>query len=458
MSDSDLLRQFAAADSQAAFAELVRRRIDLVYSAALRQLAGDTHRAQDVTQEVFVALARKAQALANHPDLLGWLFTSTHFAAVQAIRAEQRRKKREHASQLMPDTPELGRTDPQWERVWPLLDGALHELPARDRQVVLLRFFDKKTFAAIGEMLGLSENAAQKNAERALEKLQAVLARRGVTSTGAALGAALAGNVVTAAPPALAAMVTQTALAGATTASLVGGTTVFMSATKISIAAGVAIAAIATGIFLQTRNSSVPAAPPPPARETSATTTKPESAEVAELRARLAATEKRAESAEGDNTTLLQAISDFRAAPNSPPPPPQPKQTRDPSTLSREEVLAELTGYLEKQEAKVRAMPGYRPYQEPDETLLTAEQRASLDRSRERVKAKGGRLFVSDNYPHGGTVQTNPIYESEMMRNRLPQLTPDDRKALDERWARVNAEQVFAENAAKAAQKASSAK
>jgi RNA polymerase sigma factor (sigma-70 family) len=171
MSDSDLLRQFAAHDSQGAFAELVRRRIDLVYSAALRQLAGDAHRAQDVTQEVFVALACKARTLASHPDLLGWLFTSTHFAAVQAIRAEQRRKQRERVSQLMHETPDLGRTDPEWERVRPLLDGALHELPARDRQVILLRFFDGKPFAAIGEKLGLSENAAQKSAERALEKL-----------------------------------------------------------------------------------------------------------------------------------------------------------------------------------------------------------------------------------------------------------------------------------------------
>lgn len=446
MSDSELLRRFVAENSQEAFAELVRRRIDLVYSAALRQLAGDQHRAKDVMQEVFVALARKARTLATHPDLLGWLFTSTHFAALQAIRTEQRRRKREHESHLMHDTPALGRDHPEWERVQPLLDLAMHELPARDRQVVLLRFFDRKPFAAIGEILGLSENAAQKSAERALEKLQAALARRGVTSTGAALGAALAGNIVTAAPAGLVTAVTQTALAGAATSlagSSVGGLSLLMSSTKITIAAAVGIAAIATGLVLRERNAATESGHHARVAETAATTAR---AEIVELRTRLAASEKRAVSAENDNAILLQAISDSRTTQKPPPAAPQPAPPITPLP-SRDAILAQLTANIEKMEARARAMPGYRPYQEPDEARLAPEQRVNLAQRRERARAKNGYLFASFDFP-GMIYEQGPNYDSEEVRKLLPQLTPEDRKALDERQARASAETAFAKTIA----------
>jgi DNA-directed RNA polymerase specialized sigma24 family protein len=88
MTDSELLRKFADETCESAFAELVQRRINFVYSAALRQLAGDKHRAKDITQEVFIDLARKAAALKRHPDLLGWLYMSTRFAALRAETAD----------------------------------------------------------------------------------------------------------------------------------------------------------------------------------------------------------------------------------------------------------------------------------------------------------------------------------------------------------------------------------
>ena len=94
MNDSELLRRFAAEHADDAFAELVRRRIGLVYSAALRQVGGDAHRAEDIAQEVFIDLARKARSLARHPALIGWLYTSTHFAAAKSNRTEQRRSRR----------------------------------------------------------------------------------------------------------------------------------------------------------------------------------------------------------------------------------------------------------------------------------------------------------------------------------------------------------------------------
>src|SRR5438270_11438820 len=102
-SDAQLLRRFVVDGHEAAFSELVSRRIDLVYSAALRQLGGDTHRAEDVTQLVFIDLARKARTLARHPSLLGWLYTSTHHAAVNTIRVEQRRQRREEEAHIMDD-------------------------------------------------------------------------------------------------------------------------------------------------------------------------------------------------------------------------------------------------------------------------------------------------------------------------------------------------------------------
>src|SRR5215510_1433592 len=99
--DGDMLRDYAQRRSEEAFAELVRRHVDLVYSAALRQLNGDVHLAQDVTQTVFSDLARKAGSLSDRRDLAGWLYTSTHFAAAKAVRTEQRRHTREQEAHAM---------------------------------------------------------------------------------------------------------------------------------------------------------------------------------------------------------------------------------------------------------------------------------------------------------------------------------------------------------------------
>src|SRR5471030_1800646 len=108
--DHELLRRFAEADSEAAFAELVRRHVNLVYSAALRQVNGDAHLAQDVAQTVFTNLARKAAPLSRREVLTGWLYTSAHFAAAKIVRGENRRRDREEkymgepTSETAPDT------------------------------------------------------------------------------------------------------------------------------------------------------------------------------------------------------------------------------------------------------------------------------------------------------------------------------------------------------------------
>ena len=249
--DAELLRRYADEKSEAAFAELVRRHLNLVYSVALRQVAGDAHLAEDVTQQVFTALARKAGVLAQRPALSGWLYRSTHFAASDVVRAERRRRTREQEAHTMDSIINSPPAMADWDKLRPVLDDAIAELPEPDRDAVSLRFLEGRSFAEVGTKLRLSENAARMRVERALDKLHAALSRRGVTSTAAALGVALANQAAVAAPAGLAASVTGAALAG--TAVGVGGwAATFMSISKIQIGITSALAvAGATAYGLQ---------------------------------------------------------------------------------------------------------------------------------------------------------------------------------------------------------------
>lgn len=261
--DAQLLRRYAEDRTEEAFAELVRRHLNLVYSAALRQTNGDAHLARDVAQLVFTDLARKAAALAEHRVLAGWLFTSTRFAAAKLVRGERRRQAREAEAQTMNEILHEPAENHDWERVRPVLDAALSELSEADREAVLLRYFEGREFAEVGARLRLTENAARMRVERALDKLHGLLARRGVTSTTAALGAALAGQAVVAAPAGLAAAVTGAALAGvgATIAGTAAGTgaaatATFMTMTKLQIGFASALAvAGATGYVMQAQTN-----------------------------------------------------------------------------------------------------------------------------------------------------------------------------------------------------------
>jgi RNA polymerase sigma factor (sigma-70 family) len=244
MNDSQLLRRYATDRSEDAFTELVRRHLSLVYHAALRQCGGDAHRAEDVAQTVFVALARKANALARRPTLAGWLYTSTRYAAAQAIRSEARRQAREREAYAMSAFSSEPEAVCDWERLCPVVDDALHSLGGRDREAILFRFFEGQAFAEIGAQLAMTDNAARMRVERALEKMRAALARRGVTSTAATLAGALSAQAATAVPTGVAASITGAALS----ATAVGGgiiTMAFMSTTKLQ--AGIVFAVIAAG-------------------------------------------------------------------------------------------------------------------------------------------------------------------------------------------------------------------
>ena len=244
--DAELLRRYAEDRSEAAFAELVQRHLDLVYSAALRRLAGDAHAAADVTQQVFIALARQAKLLTRGAVLPGWLYATTRNVAVDFIRTEQRRRAREQAVYTMQELTSTPPAEPAWEQLRPVLDKVMDELSEADREIVVLRFFSKRSFADIGAAFRLSEDAARMRTERALEKLHILLARRGIASTSTALTALLANQAVVAAPAGLAASVTGAAFVSAneTAALTFFG---FMSTTKFIGATAVILTILAIG-------------------------------------------------------------------------------------------------------------------------------------------------------------------------------------------------------------------
>ena len=249
--DAELLRCYAETRSEEAFAELVGRHLNLVYSAAIRQVGGDAHLAEDITQNVFSDLARKASSLTTHSLLAGWLYTSAHFAAAKIVRGEQRRRVREKEAQLMQQTNSNAGDELQWAQLHPVLDDAMHELAEADRDAILQRYFENKPFLQIGAKLGVTENAARMRVERALEKLREKLATRGVASTSAALAVVLSAQAVSAAPAAL----TATVVGASLTAVGVGGASSAWSlagALKLKVMILVACAVVAVvAIFVQ---------------------------------------------------------------------------------------------------------------------------------------------------------------------------------------------------------------
>jgi len=242
--DTALLRQYAATGAEEAFATLVRQNVDLVYATALR-IVGDRGRAEDVAQSVFLALSRKAGALGGHPALVSWLYTSTRYAALKSLRTERRRQAREQEAHTMqqllsPEPP------PDWEQLRPLLDDVLHELSEADREAVLLRFFRGVPFAELAAVLRVNEGAARMRIERALDRMNRLLAKRGIRSTASALGVALAAQPALAAPPTLATSITGTVLAGASVSTGAFVTIFAMNTLKFALAAAVVAGGLAT--------------------------------------------------------------------------------------------------------------------------------------------------------------------------------------------------------------------
>jgi RNA polymerase sigma factor (sigma-70 family) len=210
-------------------------------------VGGDAHLANDVTQKVFTGLARKASTLVDRPVLLGWLYLSTHYEAAATVRAERRWKNREQKAHTMQEIENQGSPDPDWTALRPVIDAALLDLKEGDRDALLLRFFHSRTFAEVGESLGLSENAARMRVDRAVDKLRDVLTSRGIKSTAAALGTVIATQLATAAPASLVASVATTALAGA--ASTAAAAVIFMGMTKLQWGVAAVLAVTSSSVL-----------------------------------------------------------------------------------------------------------------------------------------------------------------------------------------------------------------
>ena len=234
MDDAELLQLYVRDRSEKAFTALVQRHIHAVYAVVLRRVGGDAHLAHEATQDVFTALSRKAGSLASKPSIAGWLFLSARFAAAKIVRREQRRQ----TIPLSEETTLASEPEPKWSELRPLLDALIQKLNTADREALLLRFYEGRSFAEIGEALRLSENTARMRVARATEKLRSNLLRRGIKSTGVALAAGLAEQVSATVPTALPATVVSSSIASAT---LPVSFFTFMALTKTQTAALAAI-------------------------------------------------------------------------------------------------------------------------------------------------------------------------------------------------------------------------
>ena len=241
------MRAYTAHKSEAAFAALVQRYVDLVYSAAFRML-GDVHTARDVTQSVFVALAQNAQKLTDRPTLAGWLHNTARNLAAKSIRSDARRRIREQEAAAMNELLS-SHLDANWDHIAPYLDEALGELGEADSEAVLLRYFNNHDLRTIGVTLGISEDAAQKRVSRAVERLREFFAKRGVSIGASGLIVVISANAVKAAPAGLAANISTVAIA-ATVSSGITTTTVLKAIIMTKLKVGIITAAVAAGIAI----------------------------------------------------------------------------------------------------------------------------------------------------------------------------------------------------------------
>jgi RNA polymerase sigma factor (sigma-70 family) len=248
--DMALLREYVHRNSEEAFAALVTRYVNMVYSAALRK-TGNASAAEEITQAVFIILAKKAGRLRDGTILSGWLYQAARLTSASFLRTEIRRVRREQEAYMQSLSNET--ESEVWPQIAPLLEDAMGKLSEKERNAIALRFFEEKSFQEIGTAVGASENAAKKRVAYALEKLRRFFHKRGVASTTAIIAGVLSANSVQAAPVALAKSVTVAAIAkgvaaSGSTSALIKGALKIMAWTKAktAVVAGVVLVAVTT--------------------------------------------------------------------------------------------------------------------------------------------------------------------------------------------------------------------
>jgi RNA polymerase sigma factor (sigma-70 family) len=239
-SDQQLLQAYGRDGDESAFAALVARYTDVVYSSARRQL-GDPHLAEDVTQRVFIVLARKAASLRSDCILSAWLLKAVRYIVADTIKAEARRRRRETRAAHMASSMQDGVKDQGMSEIEPIIDQALARLPWRYRSALLLRFFEQREYGEVARRLEISEDAARQRISRGLEKLRELLVGKGAVVTSVALSSWLASNAVKAGPAGLSA----SSIAAAKTAS-----TLALSKGAVFTMATLQTKLIAAGILL----------------------------------------------------------------------------------------------------------------------------------------------------------------------------------------------------------------
>lgn len=300
--DPELLRRYAEERSEAAFTELVRRHLAFVYGGAHRRVGGDAHLAEAATLQVFIWLAREAMTLEGQPLLSGWLYGRTRTASETALRAERRRTRRDPAA-----AAEAGPAD--WSRTGPVLDETIEQLSELDREAVLLRVLRQNSWEEVAERLSLTETAVRMRVERAIGRLQAALADRGLALTPAAVEQLLARMTTATPPPALLAKITNDALEAAAVALARRRTTAEPRWTRLLIAAcAVAVAALVWAAYERGQAGEARGRLAQAERQVQTLTE-----EARGMRERLQAELRRTQAADEDNARLLEAVSSIAA-------------------------------------------------------------------------------------------------------------------------------------------------
>lgn len=251
MIDQELLRDYARHGSESAFTELVRRHVDFVYSVAIR-IARDGAAAQDITQHVFIALAKRAKHLADRPVLAGWLHQTTRNIAINTIRSANRRRIHEQEAATMNELL-TSANENSWEDIAPQIDEAVADLSESDRDAILLRYFQGKTAHEMAVALAISDEAAQKRVTRAVERLRELLSTRSLNIGAAGLAVLISANAVQSAPADFAAglaasVLTSAAAIQSVTAVFAGKVLALSTLAKVLLAATL-VAAAGTGLY-----------------------------------------------------------------------------------------------------------------------------------------------------------------------------------------------------------------